>query len=72
MFRDEQDLQELLDVESLLPNAKKANKDSKLKRLTKENKALKQRIAKLNEIVLSDKGLKQMKAEYNTCFTECK
>lgn len=63
--------QELVESDALLSN-RKSQKESKMKRLSKENKSLRQQISKLKEIVSTDKILRQMKEEYNECVTECK
>lgn len=42
------------------------------KQLKAEVKQLTLQVRKLREIVSTDKNLKQMKAEYNECLTDCK
>ena len=53
---------------------KKENKDAtaKLKKLQKENKSLKHQISKLKDFAFTDKNLRELKNEYQDCFTECK
>lgn len=51
---------------------KRSKGDGKLKKLLKENKLLRQKVAKMSELIGSDKNLKQMKNEFNECFTDTK
>ena len=71
LFKDGEEELLLFDGEPQL-GSKKAQKESKLKRLNKENKTLKQQIVKLKDLLATDKNLKQMKSEYNELLTDCK
>ena len=56
----------------MLISPKKKPGESKLKKLKVQNKQLKDLVRKLREIVSTDKNLKNLKAEFNDCMTDCK
>lgn len=71
LFRDGEEAGFDGNEQQLLSN-KKTPKESRIKKLSKENKALKQQVAKLKELLSTDKNLRQMKDEYVELFSECK
>jgi len=71
LFKDGDDT-EVFEGEPLLSNKKTSGKDTKIKKLVKDNKALRQQIIKLKEVLSTDKNLRQMKEEYSELFSECK
>ena len=45
---------------------------AKIRKLTKQNKLLKQKVSCLHELLTSDKHQKELKYEVDNCVTECK